>query len=49
MKTAYVTTAKCPDGAFFGAAWRADNTLIAMSPALPTRNKARSWARHHLR
>lgn len=40
----YVTTARCPDGVFYGAAWRADNSLIAMSPELPSRSAARRWA-----
>lgn len=40
----YVTTAKCPDGTFYGAAWRPDNTLIAMSGPLQSRSAARRWA-----
>lgn len=40
----YVTTARCPDGVFYGAAWNADGTLIAMSDALASRSAARRWA-----
>lgn len=44
MAPAYVTTAACPDGTYYGAAWNGDDTLIAMSSPLPTRGAARRWA-----
>jgi hypothetical protein len=45
----YVTTAKAPDGVYFGAAWREDGSIIAISGELPTRSKARSWAQKRLK
>jgi len=48
MKHRYITTAKCPDGSYYGAAWDRDHSLIAMSDALPTRGKARYWAAQFL-
>jgi len=44
MPRPYVTTAQCPDGTFYGAAWRADDTCIDISPPLSTRGRARRWA-----
>lgn len=46
MKNCYVTTGKCADGTYHGAAWRSDNTLIDISDAAPTRSKARTWAKN---
>ncbi len=45
----YVTPAKCPDGVFYGAAWRADDSCIGISPEMKTRAAARKWALDRLK
>lgn len=44
-KRPFATTAKCPDGTFYGAAWNADGSLIAMSEGVSSRAAARSATR----
>lgn len=39
-----ITTTKCPDGTFYGAVMRDDGIVIAMSDALSSRQRARTWA-----
>jgi len=40
----FITTAKCPDGTYYGAAWRADGTLLRLSAPLASRSAARRFA-----